>query len=206
MLMDTAAPFPPPFPPFHPPKLPAALSNTVPLLKALLTAAPHPAGSQKQMERSEVSFARKSGFFQMWKTSINKIFLVFLRSALAARPRDQMRAFSSGCLINTHSCHVSWQLNGTESGCFPFPPPWIWREAGEPHTAAFYPLYPSNHVPSFTQCEPSLQILANLSWFGWNSGQNGVGQVDEESVLVAVWICTALQSESPSPRVDEARE
>lgn len=73
-------------------------------------------------------------------------------------------------------------------------------------TPLFYPLYPSNHVPSFTQRQPSLQILANLSWFGWNSGQNGVGQVDEESVLVAVWICTALQSESPSPRVDEARE
>lgn len=35
----------------------------------------------------------------MWKTSINKIFLIFLRSALAAGPRDQMRTFSSGCLL-----------------------------------------------------------------------------------------------------------
>lgn len=65
------------------------------------------------------------------------------------------------------------------------------------------PLITSLLSPSANPAFRSLQISAGL---GGIQGKNGAWHVDEESVLVAVWVFTALQLESLSPRVNEARE
>lgn len=67
----------------------------------------------------------------------------------------------------------------------------------------FAPLITSLLSLSANPAFRSLQISAGL---GGIRGRNGVWQADEESVLVAVWIFTALQSESLWPHVNEARD